>query len=59
MLSKEDRKLLERARPSLIKYVDVQGTDLLGQLIRRGVLRVQQREIIEVGRSIMMMMIVR
>ena len=49
VMSAEDEALLEKARPELIKRVDLEGSDLLVQLRRRHALRVIQEEKVKVG----------
>ena len=48
----EDCKLLEKARPDLMKTVDLEGSCLLGELRARGALRAEQEEIIKVVSAI-------
>ena len=48
MLSAKDRRLLERSAPELRKFINIEGSDILEQLIKRGALRQQHKELIKV-----------
>ena len=48
MLSMKDQRLLEKATPTLTKCIDTEGSNVLGQLLRRGALRQKQIQIINV-----------